>query len=153
MEMSSPGSGRRSRRLLAAGLNLVPYIDLLTCMIAFLLITAVWTQLARIETAQKSHGGTVDDGPSLQIVVMVDEVGFNVMVDQDREVLPKRGGRHDFPALVASLAKIKARYPDRNDALVTSDDATTFDILIATMDSLLGAGFPSVSLSEPTAAR
>ncbi|HVV52020.1 MAG TPA: hypothetical protein VHO06_20295 [Polyangia bacterium] len=39
-----------------AELNLVPYIDLLTCTVAFLLITAVWTQLARLEVRQRGRG-------------------------------------------------------------------------------------------------
>jgi biopolymer transport protein ExbD len=41
----------RGRRALDATLNLVPFIDLLSCCIAFLLITAVWTTLARIDVA------------------------------------------------------------------------------------------------------
>ena len=43
------GGGGDRKKPLHAELNLVPYIDLLTCMVAFLLITAVWTQLARLK--------------------------------------------------------------------------------------------------------
>ena len=42
-----------------AELNLVPYIDLLTCMVAFLLITAVWTQLASLSVSQKGPGTVI----------------------------------------------------------------------------------------------
>ena len=44
------------KKPLNADLNLVPYIDLLTCMVSFLLITAVWTQLARLRASQKGQG-------------------------------------------------------------------------------------------------
>ena len=50
------GGGGDRKKPLHAELNLVPYIDLLTCMVAFLLITAVWTQLARLEVQQKGQG-------------------------------------------------------------------------------------------------
>ena len=50
---SNLGGGGDRRKPLSADLNLVPYIDLLTCMVAFLLITAVWTQLATLQITQK----------------------------------------------------------------------------------------------------
>ena len=38
-------SGKSGKKALDATINLVPFIDLLSCCIAFLLITAVWTEL------------------------------------------------------------------------------------------------------------
>ena len=52
----SVDTGKSGKKSLNAELNLVPYIDLLTCMVAFLLITAVWTQLARLNASQKGQG-------------------------------------------------------------------------------------------------
>ncbi|HEX9105127.1 MAG TPA: biopolymer transporter ExbD, partial [Polyangia bacterium] len=51
----------RGRRALDATLNLVPFIDLLSCCIAFLLITAVWTTLARLDVAPAGGAGDVED--------------------------------------------------------------------------------------------
>lgn len=42
------GSARGSRRALNQELALVPFIDFLLCLVAFLLVTAVWSQLARL---------------------------------------------------------------------------------------------------------
>jgi len=47
-------SGKGGKKPLDASINLVPFIDLLSCCISFLLITAVWTQLARMDVTQKS---------------------------------------------------------------------------------------------------
>ena len=149
--MSIQISGKSSKRT-HADLNLVPYIDLLTCMVAFLLITAVWTQLVRLQVQQRGHGSTTDAEPRAKVVVMVGEVGFNVMVDQDRQILPLRTGGHDFPALREVMAKLKLAYPDREDVLVASEDGIAFDTLVGTMDTLLSAGFPAMSLVEPGAA-
>lgn len=47
---SSFGSGRK--RSLDAEINLVPFIDLLSMCICFLLMTAVWTQLGSVQVKQ-----------------------------------------------------------------------------------------------------
>ena len=56
MGVSVDTGGKGGKKSVNADLNLVPYIDLLTCMVAFLLITAVWSQLARLEAHQKGQG-------------------------------------------------------------------------------------------------
>ena len=48
-------TGKGGKKPLNAELNLVPFIDLLSCCISFLLITAVWTQIAGLQVA--SSGG------------------------------------------------------------------------------------------------
>ena len=136
-----------------ADLNLVPYIDLLTCMIAFLLITAVWTQLARLQVSQRGPGGTVDEKAAPRVVVLVGEQGFNVVVDHERQVLPRTPAGYDFAALETALHKVKAAMPDKNDLLVSSEDGITYDTLVGTMDTVLAAGFPQPSLVEATADR
>ena len=58
-------SGKGGKKPLDAAINLVPFIDLLSCCISFLLITAVWTQLARMDVTQKGQGaaGATDEKP------------------------------------------------------------------------------------------
>ena len=41
-------TGKGGKKPLDAAMNLIPFIDLLSCCISFLLITAVWTQMARM---------------------------------------------------------------------------------------------------------
>ena len=63
MGVSVESGGKSGKKPLNADLNLVPYIDLLTCMVAFLLITAVWSQLARLNVHQKGQGQAGEDTP------------------------------------------------------------------------------------------
>jgi biopolymer transport protein ExbD len=135
-----------------ADLNLVPYIDLLTCMIAFLLITAVWTQLAQLHVSQRGKGGDGDETPTPRVVVMVGEQGFNLVVDQDRQVLPRTPAGYDFAALETALQRVKAAMPDKSDLLVSSEDGITYDTLVGTMDTVLAAGFPTPALVDAAAA-
>ncbi len=50
------GGKAANKKPVDAELNLIPFIDLLVCCICFLLITAVWIQLAQIQVNQKSPG-------------------------------------------------------------------------------------------------
>lgn len=50
----SPGGGNRKKSL-DAEINLVPFIDLLSMCICFLLITAVWVEIGALQVKQ-SHG-------------------------------------------------------------------------------------------------
>jgi biopolymer transport protein ExbD len=147
--------GKGHRKSLNADLNLVPYIDLLTCMVAFLLITAVWTQLARLSAAQKGQGQAGEETPpelQLKIVVVVNQEGFNVVVGQDQTPVPKKGADYDFERLGAELKKAKDAHPDKNDIQVASEDQVVFDTLIRTMDTALSSRFADISLVDTGAA-
>ena len=92
-------TGKGGKKPLDAAINLVPFIDLLSCCISFLLITAVWTQLARMDVQQKgqSSAGATDEkppdsgafhscrGPSL---------GHSFSKPVSREMPSRRGPRH-----------------------------------------------------------
>src|SRR5262245_53704851 len=102
MSVSIQSGGKGNRKALNVDLNLVPYIDLLTCMVAFLLITAVWTQLARLSAQQKGQGQAGEEVPpelQVKIVVVVNQEGFNLVVGQDQTPIPKKGQDYDFEEL------------------------------------------------------
>jgi biopolymer transport protein TolR len=155
MGVSVSTGGKGGRKSLSADLNLVPYIDLLTCMVAFLLITAVWTQLARLSAAQKGQGQAGEETPPVQqdkITLVVNQEGFNLVVGAEQTPIPKRGTDYDFEKLAAELKKAKDTHADKNDVTVTSEDQIVFDTLIRTMDTVLTARFPDVSLTDTPAA-
>ena len=144
------GPGRR-RKSVDVDLNLVPYIDLLTCMVAFLLITAVWSQLARLEAHQKGQGQAGEDTPPekiVKLVVVVNGEGYNLVAGDDQQPIPKRGDTYDFEKLGTELKKFKDTHPDKTDIQVASEDAIKFDVLIRTMDTALTARFPDISLID-----
>src|SRR5206468_10143020 len=79
-------SGKGGKKPLDAAINLVPFIDLLSCCISFLLITAVWSQLAIIET----HGGGRERG---DVAAPVDErVRLTLYVDGSGYTLARSTG-------------------------------------------------------------
>jgi len=150
MAVSIDGGGGNRKKPLNAELNLVPYIDLLTCMVAFLLITAVWTQLARLRVDQRGQG-TIDQGAvveTFRVAVVVHDDGFNLIAGGDQKPLPAKAGELDYAALGAELAAVKQLHPDLRDAQVISGDAVVFDRIVRTMDVTISAGFPDLSLLD-----
>ena len=139
------GGGGDRKKPFHAELNLVPYIDLLTCMVAFLLITAVWTQLARLEVQQKGQGDA--DSPAIidqmRIAVAVHSGGFNLIVKDDQKPIPL-----DYARLEDELKALKRLFPDKSDVQIISEDPIHFDALVKTMDAVMSAGFPAVSLLD-----
>ena len=149
MSVSIEGGGRKGRKEVNAELVLVPYIDLLTCMIAFLLITAVWTQLARLKVEQKGQGeSSTGDPPQTRIAVLVHQDGFAIVVNQEQHSLPQQRGDFDYDALTTDLKRLKESFPDKTDLQVLSEDPIKFDTLIRTMDAAMASGFPDISLLD-----
>jgi biopolymer transport protein TolR len=149
MGFSIDGGGRGRRKDVNAELLLVPYIDLLTCMVAFLLITAVWTQLARLEVQQKGQGESSGaEPPHAKVAIVVSNDGFAVVVDQDQQPIPQAHGDYDYVALTKELKKLKESHPDKTDLQVLSEDSIKFEILVKTMDAAMTSGFPDLSLLD-----
>jgi biopolymer transport protein ExbD len=151
MGVAVESGGKSGKKSLNADLNLVPYIDLLTCMVAFLLITAVWSQLARLEAHQKGQGQAGEETPPEKIVKLVVNVtgeGFNLVAGDDQQPIPKKGDNYDYEKLGGELKKFKDAHPDKSDVQVASEDTIKFETLVKTMDTALTARFPDISLID-----
>src|SRR5213075_423966 len=124
MGVSVDSGNKSGKKPLNADLNLVPYIDLLTCMVAFLLITAVWTQLARLKVGQRgpATGDEFEQMHRTNVAVIVHNDGFNLIVGNDQKPLPRKAGELDYATLAFELASVKRAHPDKTDVTVVSSD-------------------------------
>ncbi|MEK6606135.1 MAG: biopolymer transporter ExbD [Myxococcota bacterium] len=153
--MAMPQKG--GKKALDLTLNLVPFIDLLITNICFLLITAVWTQLARINVSQKGQGAPSEEQQEpppeqVKLIVLVEEDGFTLIAGGERLSVPKNGAHYDTEKLASLLREIKGRLPDKTDITVASDDGIKYESIIETMDVALMEKFPDIQLSESAAA-
>ena len=140
-----------NKKEVAVELNLVPFIDLMSVCIIFLLITAVWTQISMIQLgssvyAKKTEAESLKEAPPYAHIVFkvnVLESGFNVSVDRERFEIPLNNEK----ALLKKIKEIKGIYPEKNDVVVASRDKVKYEYLIAAMDALLNGGFPEISIA------
>lgn len=141
-------------RQVAVEPNLVPFIDLMSVLIIFLLITAVWTQVSMIQIGSSIYGKknsdeTAPPPPRAEIAFRLDvtDNGYQVVVGSQRTFIGKKNGEYDHPGLLQELKRIKEIYPDKTDAVITILDWLPYVSLIEGMDGLLEAGFPEISIA------
>jgi len=146
-------TGKGGKKPLDASINLVPFIDLLSCCISFLLITAVWTQLARMDVTQKSKApsGAVDEPPKpdVTLTLMINKDGY-IFSKSTGESTPieMKGEEYDYAKLADILEKAKKDHPEKEDISIKADDAIIYNKVIRTMDVVISAKFPNVALSD-----
>lgn len=144
---SSAGAG--GRRRVDSSVNMIPFIDLLVSCIAFLIITAVWTQLERLDGKQRGGpptGETATRDPTLLLrmadtgIVLVDEVGA-------ARPVPLRDGHHDLAGLRRELTLLRTSVPPTTQLVVTPDDGQRYEEIVAVMDTALAARFDDLTMS------
>jgi len=154
--MPEEGGGKRKRKALDATINVVPAIDLLSCCIAFLLFTAVWTQISRLQVQQFGTPSemTAEPQKSLTVTLTVAARGYLLSTSAGASLeIPAlgRGGDgqpvYDTKALAERLKQLKADYPDQAAITVAAEDTVLYADLVKTIDTCLGAGLASVSVT------
>ena len=146
------GKGDRSAN---ADVNIVPFIDLMSVLVIFLLISAVWTQVSMIQIGssiygQKTSDKDVEPPPRAEIPFRLDitRSGHNILIGRQSNRVPKMtDGKYNLEELGVQLRKIKGIYPDKVDAVITINDELEYMHLISGMDALLQAGFPEISVA------
>ena len=147
--------GESDKRSVAVDLNLVPFIDLMSVCIIFLLITAVWTQVSMIQLGSslysKKTAATALEEPhphaDIPFRVNVLETGFDILIGKERISIPLKGKDYNERALLKQVKKIKAIYPEKKDVIVASRDRVKYENVVGAMDALLNGGFPEVVIA------
>ena len=152
MATISVGSGGSGRKAVDADVPLIPIIDLLLCCLMFLLVTAVWNQLAGQSATQQVPGmASVDQPPveRLRLVLEVRTEGYVLSSTAgDRLPIPKVDGAYDHSALRERLAAYHAADPGRRDLTLVADDGVQYENIVAAMDAAVGAGFSALAFSD-----
>jgi len=148
------GAGKAGKKPVDSEIPLIPFIDLLLCCVMFLLVTAVWNQLARINVNQQTPGQPQqqDQPPPEERVKLVLQVqgGGYVLASTagDRINIPRNGDTYDVTELRNKLQERKRLEPNRRDIIVAPEDGVEYKDVIEAMDIVVGEGFPEMSLSD-----
>ena len=145
---------KSGKKALDAEINLVPFIDLLSCCISFLLITAVWTQIAGLQVA--SSGGPPEpqqrQEQTIDLKLLLTEKGYTISTPEGALEIPKvvvAGGQaaYDRRTLTEKLKTIKTRLPEQTAVTVEPEDAVAYDDLVNTVDICLGEQLRNVTVA------
>jgi biopolymer transport protein ExbD len=139
-------------------INVVPAIDLLSCCISFLLFTAVWTQISRLQVQQLGMGApepqAAEQQKTLAVTLAVGERGFNLSTSSGTSVdIPTLGRgpegqiKYDLKVLGENLKRMKSDYPDTVAITVSAEDTVSYGDLVQVIDACIGTGLAAVSVT------
>jgi biopolymer transport protein ExbD len=150
MDLGTGGKGKK--KPLDTAINLVPFIDLMAVTISFLIMTAVWNQINRLQVSQ-SGGPSSDTQPAeqktLPLNLMVTDRGFTISTGGSSLEIPKSNGVYIYchagsadtiddkceeSTLIGALRKIKAEIPDQRNITVQCEDGVKYNDLVKVID-------------------
>lgn len=144
-------------------LNLVPFIDLFSTLIVFLIMTAVWSQLETLSTnvdnVTSSDGAAANEDPNarketLTVTILKDRVEMGENVTQAGRVLTEKNykianlsGAIDAEKMQKVLDNWRGKYPEKKDVILNTENQIVYNQMIQTFDLLVGSGFPDVGVN------
>ncbi len=134
-------------------INLIPCIDLFSVLIAFLLMTAVWTEIAKIDVKQKpnqqaEHPPQQEEDEALKLTILVKVNGYAVMLKgAEPRAIAKKGEAWDSATLNEVLKGIVASHPENHDVTLQSEDSVPYQQLITVMDTCLIHGLQGITVA------
>lgn len=154
MSSSGMGGGGKSATF---ELNLVPFIDLLSTLICFLLITAVWQEVDSVSsnvppkaTVDQPDTPTPPPPENEKKAVLIVSLGTSTTDFSENEKLtsiPYVGGEPDIQKVSELLREWKTRYPDRMDLIFATDNKAKYKHLVQLMDIFVAEKFPDVGIN------
>jgi len=155
------GGGHGGKRSVNHEIPLIPFIDFLLCLVAFLLVTAVWSQMARINANARVPGPPRDDEPEdvkpekqlhvemrgerkFQLVWKEGSTVVNTIDVERKEVPIGTEGDYTYPGLAEQIDKQwqqngshRAATDKKFDtAVLHTDNSTPFSDIIAVIDAI-----------------
>jgi len=143
-------------------LNIVPFIDLMSCLTAFLLVTAVWVNIAQIniqpkgKTRDTANVQQDDEHVTLSVLVQSDQIWIGLSRVNEFTPIPKlASGEQDWEKFKTLLQNQKksAFFSDRQDLEIAAESTVASPVkyqdIIHAMDVAVQVGFIDVGLSDP----
>jgi biopolymer transport protein ExbD len=148
-------------------LNIVPFLDIITNVMMFVLATVATTFTATIDTTPPRAGGgqRAKDTPSLSLTIIVVQEGFSVKARGGNVApgcneagaglaIPKRENDYDYNALNACAKHLKglsADFQTETNVTISANPNIPYQAIIGTIDALRKANdtgeelFPDVN--------
>lgn len=148
MGVSVEGGKGRSKSMMV-DLNLVPFIDYMSCLIAFLMIAAVWTEVASLDVEQTVSTGPVSppsDISPLTIHIRADGTSIGRKVEEHVEIA-KVGERQDLTRLREQLVADHGVFPTEDLVIIHTDDGVPYEAMVQALDLSREIGYPRTQLA------
>jgi biopolymer transport protein ExbD len=154
----APVPGKGGKKAVDFVVNLIPTIDLLSVLISFLLMTAVWTQLARINTDQAVSQNTTpipqdkEKVKNLNILITADETVMNVTGEKPPVRISRQPEEKYIKDVRSNIKEMKERLVTENPkVMLAAEDKVLYKSIIQVMDVCLDVGLSAITVANPAA--
>lgn len=151
----------KDKKSLDFELNLIPFIDLLSVCICFLLLTAVWLQIGSINVKQAVGGQSAEETKKIPALWAQMQVNGNVILkfhDFPNAVSRKFGGgqilvkstedgKVNYEDLEAKISTVLEALPELDTGLVVPQGESEYETVILLMDRLKKVGLVNLGVS------
>jgi biopolymer transport protein ExbD len=139
--VSVEGGGGSGRKSVDSNINMVPMIDLLISVIAFLLMTAVWVQTGVLQASQPRGAPTPESTPERQedqLKIQINPTGVRVLLTQADAHDISNATPGDASRMLADLREHLGQRHQQNmqtrEVWLQPDSAVTYNTIIQVMD-------------------
>ncbi|HEX7839417.1 MAG TPA: biopolymer transporter ExbD [Kofleriaceae bacterium] len=153
--------GTGDKKSVNVELNIIPFIDLMSCLTCFLLITAVWVNIAQLniqpkgKTRDQAQVQQDDERVTLSVLVQSDRIWVGLSRVNEFQDIPKKGDEQDWDKFETTLKEHKSStfFADRSDLEIAAESTAAAPVkyqdIIHAMDLAVKVGFIDVGLSDP----
>jgi biopolymer transport protein ExbD len=129
---------RHRRKPEPSDLELTTFLNMMVVLIAFLLVTAVFSKISIQELKlPTAAGGSASNKPLVTIEVIVRKNRLEIG-DGKRVIasMPKSGDQYDLPKLSQHLQDLKARHSEKTDAMLLVEPDIAYEDMVRVMDAV-----------------
>jgi biopolymer transport protein TolR len=152
MDLGQPSSG--GKKPLDTPINLVPFIDLMAVTIAFLIMTAVWTQIGKLQVSSAGAPASETQPPedseppvTLQLSTRALKLRVGGVATDAVSFARDEAGRLVVAALKTKLSAVHDQLPRQQAITIETEDDVRYEDLVRVIDTCISAGLPGVKVS------
>jgi biopolymer transport protein ExbD len=132
-------------------LNMNPFIGLFALLVVNLLLTAVWNHVNALSTntenSTASSSAQEPDKKHVTLSVTILAKSIEMAENSKGTNVAHQGTAIDVPGFVSALTKWRAKYPERKDVVLNTENGVSYEMLITVFDTLVGEGWHDVGVN------
>jgi biopolymer transport protein TolR len=147
---------RKNKKNLDFEINLIPFIDLLSVCICFLLLTAVWVHVGALNVKQAVGGqsaGETEKKPTMWVQmgrdgeISLDLKDARVPAKLAKVTIKGKDGKPNLGYLAEVVSQIRTTEPLLTTALIQPQAASVYEDIIELMDQFKKSGLIDLGVS------
>jgi len=142
--------GTGNKKSVNVEVNLIPFVDVMSCLTAFLLVSAVWVNTAHLKNAAAGKGTSGVDQPHPKLAVLIEWDQMLVTATPGGET--RQLAVYDWSHLGETLKELRPAGDEDPRVEIAAESTNAHPIsyqqLVAAMDTSVAAGFPDVGVTD-----